>query len=48
MDKQEQEDKPKKYLVFKTIHHVKDDDKDDYDNDDEDIEENIALNRKQF
>ena len=37
MKKQELDEKPKKNLVLKNIHHVK------YDDDDDEVEEEIAL-----
>jgi hypothetical protein len=40
IEKQQQEDKPKKNLAFKIINQIKDDD-DDYN--DDDIEEDITL-----
>ncbi|KAJ6862610.1 hypothetical protein NC652_039459 [Populus alba x Populus x berolinensis] len=47
MDKQKQEEKPKKNLTFKTIHHIRDDEDDD-ESDHEGIKENIALIIKYF
>jgi len=41
MKKQELDEKPKKNLVFKTVHHVNYDDDDD--DDDDEVEEEIAL-----
>ena len=48
MDKQEQEEKPKKNLTFKTIHHIGDDEEDDDEGDHEGIKENIFLIIKYF
>jgi hypothetical protein len=45
MEKQELEEKPKKNLAFKIIHHV---DNDDDDDDDDEVEEDIALITRQF
>jgi hypothetical protein len=42
MEKQELEEKPKKNLAFKIVHHVDDDD------DDDEVEEHIALITRQF
>jgi len=42
MEKQELEEKPKKNLAFKIIHHV------DSDDDDDKVEEGIALITRQF
>ena len=44
MEKQELEEKPKKNLAFKIIHHVDSDD----DDDDDKVEEDIALITRQF
>ena len=48
IDKQEQEEKPKKNLAFKTIHHIGDDEEDDDEGDHEGIKENIFLIIKYF
>jgi hypothetical protein len=45
MEKQELEEKPKKNLAFKIVHHV---DSDDDDDEEEEVEEDIALIIRKF
>jgi len=45
MEKQELEEKPKKNLAFKIVHHV---DSDDDDEEEEEVEEDIALIIRKF
>ena len=48
MDKQDQEERPKKNLAFKTVHQIESDDNNDDEDSHDDLEEDVALITRQF